>query len=85
MVVIRQVSVEAKSVERAKNKGADAGCVYLHSAVDGYSRLAYTEALSDERAVTVIGFVHRVRAFFAAHGIDRIDRLVTDMRSLFAK
>ena len=71
-------SAEAKTVERAKKKGARAGYIYLHSAVDGYSRLAYTEALADEKSFTVIGFVHRARAFFAAHGIDRIVRLVAD-------
>ena len=31
--------------------GTRAGYVYLHSAVDGYSRLAYTEALVDEKAI----------------------------------
>jgi hypothetical protein len=31
-------------------------------AIDGYSRLAYTEALPDEKAVTAIGFLHRARA-----------------------
>ena len=67
-----------KAAQRAKTKGARAGYVYLHSAVDGYSRLAYTEHLLDERAATTIGFFHRARAFFAAHGIGRIVRVVTD-------
>lgn len=60
---------------RSKANAAD---VYLHSAVDGYSRLAYTEALPDEKATTAIGFMHRSRAWFAAHGITRIERIVTD-------
>ncbi len=47
------------------------GYAFLHTAVDGYSRLAYTEALDDDKAVTVIGFMFRVRAFFAAHGTTR--------------
>ncbi|MGO3314550.1 MAG: integrase core domain-containing protein, partial [Brachybacterium tyrofermentans] len=51
---------------------------YLHSIIDGFSRLAYTEALEDEKAITTIGFFHRARVFFAAHGITRISRLVTD-------
>lgn len=42
--------------------------MYLHSAVDGFSRLAYTEALSAEKASTAIGFMNRARACFAAHG-----------------
>ncbi len=40
----------AKKVGRAKTAGARAGYVYLHSAIDGFSRLAYTEALTDEKA-----------------------------------
>ena len=76
-------SAHAKAVDRAKTKGARAGYVYLHSAVDGFSRLAYTEALPDEKAVTAIGFMHRARVFFAAHGITRISRIVTDNGSCY--
>ncbi len=43
-----------------------------------YSRLAYTEALPDEKATTAIGFLARARAFLATHGITQITRLVTD-------
>src|SRR5665648_327695 len=67
-----------KAARRAKAKGARAGYVYLHSAVDGFSRLAYTEHLPDEKATTTIGFFHRARAFFAAHGITRLVRVITD-------
>lgn len=69
---------QAKAVERAKRKTAMRGYVYLHSAVDGYSRLAYTEALPDEKAATAIAFMHRARVWFAAHGITHIERVVTD-------
>jgi transposase InsO family protein len=76
-------SDQAKAVQRSKNSGVKAGYVYLHSAVDGYSRLAYTEALPDEKAATAIGFTHRAKAFFAAHGITRIERIVTDNGSCY--
>ncbi|WP_066515967.1 IS481 family transposase [Curtobacterium ammoniigenes] len=59
------------------------GYVFLHSAVDGHSRLAYTEHLPDEKASTTIGFFHRARAFFTAHGIVRLTRVVTDNGSNF--
>jgi hypothetical protein len=49
-----------------------------NAGIDGYSRLAYTEALPDEKAATAIGFMHRARVFFAAHGIVHIQRIVTD-------
>ncbi len=71
-------SDQAKAVDRAKTNRARGGYVYLHSAVDGHTRLAYTEALDDEKARTAIGFVNRAKAFFAAHGIARIERIVTD-------
>lgn len=61
-----------------KAKTKRRGYVYLRSAIDGYSRLAYTEALADEKAATAIEFMHRARVRFAAHGITRIERIVTD-------
>lgn len=76
-------SAEAKAVARTKKRGAKTGYVYLHSAIDGYSRLAYTEALPDEKAVTAVAFLDRARAWFAAHGIARIERIVTDNGSCY--
>lgn len=71
-------SAQAKAANRAKTGGFRADYVYLHSAVDGFSRLAYTEALGNETAATTTGFWARAKEFFAAHGIDRITRVVTD-------
>ena len=77
-------STQHKATRRAqarKNGGPGKGRVgyaYLHSAVDGYSRLAYTEHLPDETAATTVAFFARARAFFAAHGIRRIVRVITD-------
>lgn len=42
-------SDQAKVVGRAKSTGAKRGYAYLHSVVDGFSRLAYTEPLGDEK------------------------------------
>ncbi len=71
-------SPHAKAVDRAKARGTRTGYVCLHSAIDGYSRLAYTEALADEKAVTAVAFLDRARTWFAAHGITTIERIVTD-------
>jgi transposase InsO family protein len=71
-------SDQDKAAQRAKTRSTRAGYVYLHSAVDGFTRLAYTEHLADEKATTTIGFFCRARAFFASHGIGRIVRVVTD-------
>jgi transposase InsO family protein len=71
-------SAQHRANDRAKVAGARAGYVYLHSAIDGFSRLAYTEHLPDETARTAVGFWARARVFFAAHGITHITRVVTD-------
>lgn len=54
------------------------GYRYLHTAVDGYTRLAYTEALPDEQGRTAAAFLARARVFLAAHGIHTIQRVITD-------
>lgn len=69
-------STQTLAGKRARRQRA--GYTYLHSAIDGYSRLAYTEALENETAQTTIGFFSRARAFFAAHGVTRLVRVVTD-------
>ena len=71
-------SPEAKAVERTKKRGTRPGYVYLHSAVDGHTRLAYTESLDDEKGITAAEFLERARTWFAENGITRIERIVTD-------
>jgi len=72
------------SAEHKKSKrGPRIGYSYLHTAIDDHSRLAYTEALNDEKAVTAAGFWLRAKAFFAAHGIDTIRRVITDNGSCY--
>ncbi|MER5860517.1 integrase core domain-containing protein, partial [Streptomyces sp900105245] len=51
---------------------------YVHSAVDDHSRLAYSEIHPDEKAATCAAFLRRAATFFAAAGIDRIERVLTD-------
>ena len=68
----------AKTVDRAKSAGAKRGYTYLHSAVDGFSRLSYTELLPDEKGATAAAFLARAKVWFAAHGITHIHRVVTD-------
>lgn len=71
-------SAQHKANNRAKIAGARAGYVYLHSAVDDHSRLAYTEELLDEKGATAAGFWQRAVKFFKRHGIKRIRRVLTD-------
>jgi transposase InsO family protein len=58
------------------------GYCYVHSAIDGYSRLAYSEALDDETAATALAFWARARTFFAGHGIT-VERVLTDNGSAY--
>ena len=76
-------SEKAKAVARQKTRGTKTGYVYLHSAIDGHTRLAYTEALPDEKAATAVAFLGRARAWFAKHGIAGIERVVTDNGSCY--
>lgn len=59
--------------KRARGIGHD----FIHVAVDDHSRLAYVEALPDERADTVAGFTRRAIAHYASCGIT-VRRLLTD-------
>jgi len=66
----------AGSTSRAR--ATKVGFDYVHSLVDDHSRLAYSEVLPDEKGVTCAGFLTRAAAYFAAHGISRIERVMTD-------
>jgi transposase InsO family protein len=54
------------------------GFDYIHAMVDDHSRLAYAEVLPDEKGATCAEFLTRAAAVFAAAGITRIDRVLTD-------
>jgi len=58
------------------------GYAFVHSAVDGYSRLAYSEVLADEQGPTAAGFWRRAADFFAAHGVT-VERVLTDNGSCY--
>lgn len=69
---------------RAHGRGNDAfgghsgvGYAYVHSAVDAFSRIAYSEILDDERGDTCAGFWTRAHAWFTDHGIT-VERILTD-------
>jgi len=54
------------------------GYDYIHAAIDDHTCLAYAEVHPDERVHTCAGFLLRAAAFFADHGIDTIQRVMTD-------
>ena len=58
------------------------GWEFVHIAIDDYSRLAYAEVLTDEKATTAIGFLQRALTFFARYNI-QVERILTDNGSAY--
>jgi transposase InsO family protein len=54
------------------------GYDYVHSLIDDHSRLAYSEIHDDEKAETCARFFQRALEYFANHGINHVERLMTD-------
>lgn len=63
---------------REEVRGRGIGYDYVHSMIDDHSRLAYSEILADEKGPTCADFIDRAASYFAAHGISRIERVITD-------
>jgi transposase InsO family protein len=53
------------------------GWEFVHVCVDDHSRLAYVEALDDEKGPTTVGFLRRALAWFADRGV-KVARVMTD-------
>ncbi len=64
------------------NRKRGQGYSYLHTAVDDFSRLAYSELLADERQETAAAFWTRAHAYFASCGIT-VARVLTDNGSCY--
>ena len=62
---------------KTRNGDPARGYHFLHSAIDGYSRLAYSELLADERKETAAAFWLRANAWFTKHGIT-VRKVLTD-------
>ena len=65
-----------------KNRDPRRGYHYLHTAIDWYSRLAYSELLADERKDTAAAFWTRANAWFTQCGIT-IQKVLTDNGSCY--
>jgi transposase len=67
-----------------RHKRIKIGYDYVHTAIDDYTRLAYSEVLPDEKDLTCAAFLHRALAWFAAHGV-RVRRLLTDNAMVYRR
>jgi transposase InsO family protein len=74
--------VNGRVAERGRWHRTKVGYAFVHSAVDGYSRLAYSEVLADEQGATAAAFWIRAAAFFAEHGI-AVERVLSDNGSCY--
>jgi transposase InsO family protein len=68
--------------EHARGRGI--GYDYLHVAIDDRTRLAYVEALPDERDLTSAGFLYRAVAWFRDQGV-RVLRVLTDNAQVYRR
>ncbi len=71
-------SWQERRTKSERNAGRRVGYEYVHCAIDDHTRLAYAEIHPDERAETCAEFLRRAAAWFADHGIGRIERVMTD-------
>jgi transposase InsO family protein len=69
---------ETRDNHQARVEKNPIGYDYVHSLVDDHSRLAYSEILPDEKGATCAVFLERAAAYFAAKGVTRIERVMTD-------
>lgn len=70
--------VHGRAATRAHQARAPGGgYLFLHTALDDHSRLAYTETLPDEKAATCGAFLTRAAGYFARAGAP-IERVLTD-------
>ncbi|MBV9934644.1 MAG: IS481 family transposase [Actinobacteria bacterium] len=58
------------------------GYGFVHSAVDGHTRLAYSEVLPDEKGATAATFWQRAERFFAGYSVT-VEAVLTDNGSCY--
>jgi transposase InsO family protein len=66
-----------RSTEMRQRQLRSGGWEHVHSAIDAYSRIAYSEILPAEDAECCTGFLQRAHDWFAMHGVT-IERILTD-------
>ena len=69
----REAAISVANRHKKQRIGYD----YVHTAIDDYTRLAYSEVLPDEKDATCAGFLDRALAWFAGHGVT-VQRVLTD-------
>ena len=78
----RNTQADKSSGRRSKHRHPLHGHHFLHTALDGHSRLAYSELLADERKETAAAFWIRANAWFNECGIT-VRKVLTDNGSCY--
>ena len=73
-----RVHGRASDQHRSTKTATRVGYDYVHAAIDDHTRLAYAEIHPDQTGPTCAGFLLRAAEHFQAHGIDRVERVMTD-------
>ncbi|MEX1077864.1 MAG: IS481 family transposase [Homoserinimonas sp.] len=68
-----------------RNKKELIGFDYVHAVIDDNTRLAYAEIHDDEKGTTAAGVLLRAAAFFAACGIPKVERVISDNAFAYRK
>ena len=68
--------------ERGNRYRPRIGIAFLHTVIDDYSRIAYAEVCTDEKAATAIGVLERATSWFAKHGVV-VERVLSDNGSAY--
>jgi transposase InsO family protein len=66
-----------RAATRNRRGRGPGGYTHVHTAIDAYSRLAYSEFAGTENTINCVAFLGRAVAWFATHGIV-IERILTD-------
>jgi transposase InsO family protein len=64
-----------RSTQTTRSRGG--GYTHIHTAIDAYSRVAYSEFAGVENTINCVAFLDRAVAWFATQGIT-IERILTD-------
>ncbi len=67
----------ARGRAATKNKSHGIGYAHIHTAIDAYSRLAYSEFAGPENKANCVAFLDRANTWFHQHDIT-IERVLTD-------
>lgn len=77
-----RVGRRQRTGERGKRSHPLIGTAYVHTVIDGHSRVAYAEIHTDEKAATAVGVLQRAAAWFADHGVT-VERVLSDDGSCY--